>query len=808
MSKPYHSNFHWKYSADGHVIVHTDGYLSIMILWDGISFELDDESSRERAVGKLARFYGTIEPGVMVEAHHWRAYDNTQAVKYVEESHNLVRQQEVGSWVRELIGNHIGSQTMTNSVAFVLTKAVGTVRGASLFPAKAIKQYDKEAENFFNNVKKISDRMPGGRIANIQQYGEKVLESSYRDRARQGNLIGFDARFNLNEQWSPAKPEWDGRLLRVGNTYTFVGLMDLYPDEVSVGWYDMLAQTVGPEIHTVQIIKPTKTSAVIKKQEDKEDKESQGLQRKGRSQLRRKVLDLKLFNEYVADNGLAIVENTMVFHIHHPDKDYLNEFVDNFIERIEEQGGRLQSDKNISYLYFRVGMPGHGYCGRFLRPDSHEYVTAIAPIQVFDKGMGSPNMLRMTSQGEGVLLDYVPNAPNHGFTAAKSRSGKGVQKVVSIMENYPRGVDYYICEVGGSYRWVVKALGGKYLSIDPDVIVINPFPPYKDALIDGERISAKVVGPTIEALAFILTGGKNSFSEISNGNHIKSRAQQVMEIMYANPSENATTPSLIDYYAIASLKLDGSKEDLDMQCYQTICENLDSFMKTPSGKRFIESEDNLDLSGTLVAVDFKPLMACQDKDLATFFMTNVILRFGQQLFFSRNKAEFVIDELHELARINRPQVTTLCEQVARMGAKENSFLDLISQEPEDVKLNEAIVKQMNHRTLLYMSKDHEDVAQSFGIESNLVNLWKSYPDCATEGLPYRPGIKTIGEKAWDIHFTFPQEILDIADSNPDDLTLKEQIESEFEVEWDWAMLTRYRAEKELLKQSKEANYEN
>ena len=49
------------------------------------------------------------------------------------------------------------------------------------------------------------------------------------------------------------------------------------------------------------------------------------------------------------------------------------------------------------------------------------------------------------------------------------------------------------------------------------------------------------------------------------------------------------------------------------------------------------------------------------------------------------------------------------------------------------------------------------------------------PEAASSQMDYRQCIKMVGEDAFDLHMTFPQILLDLADSSPESLALKDRI---------------------------------
>ena len=150
----------------------------------------------------------------------------------------------------------------------------------------------------------------------------------------------------------------------------------------------------------------------------------------------------------------------------------------------------------------------------------------------------------MVWQYPTVLLQLQPlnQIVPHSFTVAITGGGKGVEKVAQIAETYPFGIDWYIAEIGGSYRWIVESFGGVYSKIDPSEHVVNPLPPYMAADRGAVfPLDAKLAGGTINALSFLLTDGKTDLPI-----HHSAAAQSALQMLYAISPDGKEAPTLAD----------------------------------------------------------------------------------------------------------------------------------------------------------------------------------------------------------------------------------------------------------------------
>ena len=259
---------------------------------------------------------------------------------------------------------------------------------------------------------------------------------------------------------------------------TKVLLVSMYPD-AEPGWFVGMASLAIP-FHVSQIVMPVDTKQSLRASERASDLAEGTLGKRGRSQHLKTMSDLAGFQSFVAENGLGIFKNSYIIHLHGT-REELDSNERAVTDWIESAGGQVRAADYMQLPYFRAGQPGQGYRCPVFRPDHTWLVANMAPVQVYRTGERNPESLRLGASGALIGFSTSTQIVPHSFTVAITGGGKGVEKVAQIAETFPFGIDWYIAEIGGSYRWIVESFGGVYSRIDPSETVVNPLPPYMAA---------------------------------------------------------------------------------------------------------------------------------------------------------------------------------------------------------------------------------------------------------------------------------------------------------------------------------------
>ena len=561
-------------------------------------------------------------------------------------------------------------------------------------------------------------------------------------------------------------PELKNDCLINQNLCTKVLFIYLYPDAYA-GWIEQLAQ-VNVAAHIVQILQPVDTLKAMSDSERSSNFAEGTASKKGADMQRRQMQDMNEFRSFVADNNLRIIKNAYIVHLHGEidEVDALSKSLTALINK----DGQVRANDYMQLPYFRVAQPGQGYLSPMLRPDHHIQCAYMSPVQVYAKGdTENPESLRLANNGQLIGINYTNQSLLHGLTTAKTGSGKDVEKILTLVETYGFGVDWYAAEIGGSYQWVIEALGGTYTKIDPRETVINPLPEYAMASIDADYpLDAILVAQTVQSLAFLLTDGNVRLNA-----HERSAAQSAMQLLYAVPAD-AKAPNLADYL-VSLEELDFDKKEVN-QAAKVMAANLHSFLDTSEGRIFTRP-DNLYLSDGISGVDLKEVDKASP-DLLKFYLVFISLRFNNLAFAHGRTTGILLNEMHKLVAAFPDVIGTLISELARMGRKDAAFVDIVTQGIKELDtIENEVLNSMQFKSLLYRPDEHIEIATRISLAPGALQKWQAYKN--PMGKNYRPGLRLVGDDCFDMFLTFPQTLLDLSGTDtsckPTDLEIKDQV---------------------------------
>ena len=756
------------------VLEHTDGAVSVAFTWSGYSTEL---KSSEHVSSLFLQYYKTLNQlpkhdDILIENHFLRTYDNSVCQSYVRYgTQHMTRYQEFGGAMRDAIASHISDMAMTNRIVTVVTMKQFLSPIAKLRAKATHQRIRKNAVRLHRIASDFAANLPGSRLLTYAELEQQIWAHYHRDLDRSSRLPGVNQRFRLSHRIA-SKPTWDDGFVRLGDTYTKVVLIVDYAD-AGINWFYELARQCGCEIHITQVLRPTDSGGVLAHSSTQTRKSLESASAIGGESERGKVDDHNDFRRYVADNDLAIFHNCFVIKMHHVDKELLTDLYRDFKNGLDPNMVVSDGEESIAMAFWRSSQIAQGHTMSYMRPDHTWQVAHMAPIICFDDGnRETPQMLRITSDATAVTFGFPRDGTNHTVTGAKTGGGKGVNTVAQISELFPLGFNFYISEVGASYKWVVEAFGGSYYHLDPNTTVVSPFPDYAlaDPKKEGYPLPADIVSPTIGALLPLLAHRNQPEMHV----HITSVAEQIMQAHYALTENPATkAPTLADYYRFAN-DCKGEFAGVQNKAAQTIVENLESFLSSTAGSNF-DRADTLNFDAGIVGVDFKPLMA--NEELAKFMLVFIALRYKQLAFANDTPTRIILDEQHEFNRIDAELIKTLAMQLTRMGRKEAGAYQGISQEILDMGLEPGILNQITHRELMYTQSGHAEIADVLKLNNTGLSRWRGYvdPESAGQSMNYRQCIRMVGDTTYDLQLRFPQILLDLAHSSPAALRMKEAI---------------------------------
>ena len=763
MARQYADLYSWSHPYGDYVVCHQDGASSVSLAWEGFDTEMSTPAETANKWTELYTLIGLLGLDYCPEFHFYRESDSSLADEYLEQNSKIIRGHTVANAVRVAIAAHLAPYGMSNRVVLVLTRV--PVKGFAFGAKRQLVKQGEAAEALLIAAKTLASKLPGGRIKTVDEYTHDIIQSFNRDAFLRGWNYQLDPRFLMSEQLLSVAPRLEGKHVRIGDQLCKVLLISMYPD-AQPGWFLGLA-TLPIPFHVSQIVMPVDTRQSLRASERASDVAEGTLGKRGRSQHMKSMSDLAGFQAYVTENNLGIYKNAYIIHLHGTAEE-LETNERSVIDWIEAAGGQVRSESWMQLPYFRAGQPGQGYrCPKF-RPDHTWLVANMAPVQVYRTGERNPESLRLGASGALIGFSTSTQVVPHSFTVAITGGGKGVEKVAQIAETYPFGIDWYIAEIGGSYRWIVEAFGGVYSKIDPSETVVNPLPPYmvadKNAALP---LDAKLAGGTVNALSFLLTDGKTDLPI-----HHAAAAQSALQLLYAVQPIGKEAPTLADLL----IELENSSKELESEpqrkAAQEMTQNLSSFLETTEGRIFARP-DNLVLSEGITGVDLKEVDRASPK-LLKFYLVFLALRFNHLAFARRNPARVLLDEMHKFVAIAPDVVGKLISELARMGRKDAAAIDLVTQGVAEIDIIEAeVLNSMPLRTLLFRSDGHDQIASRIAMPAGPLEIWKRYP--YPLNFDWRPAIKSVGQDYYNLHLTFPNILLDLSATSPTDLDLKDQI---------------------------------
>jgi hypothetical protein len=498
------------------------------------------------------------------------------------------------------------------------------------------------------------------------------------------------------------------------------------------------------------------------------DKESHEQARKGAKYRQRAIRDREQWTSFVTENNLEIFKNAYVIHLH-AEPEQLNEMSSRIGDWAYDNGGLVKDHSDLQAHFFRVAQPGHGGVSAFKREDHTWQVANMAPVVTFDRGTPGGESLRVTTSGQLAGFSILKHKVANGFTVAMMGAGKGVDKGTEVIETFPFGLDWYILEIGETYRWIVEGFGGNYTRIDPDHLAVNPLPEYGLADPQAENpLNMVLCSGTVNSMAFLLTDGQTHLSI-----HETAAAEMALQDLYRQEGEGAA-PKLPAY--LESMENCHYPTDEQRRAADGMASNLRSFLNSSIGNIFKE-DDNLTISDNICGVDLKLVKQVSPK-LLKFYLTFISLKYSQKAFFKSDKpARVLLDELHIFIEYAPKETGRLAKELTRMGRKDFASSDLVTQGLDELKtLDNEVVAGATLRSLLYRQENHEEIAKLLNIPASPLNRWKNYPP--TDKLNWRPGLRSVHNRYYDLYLTFPEIILDITSTKPVDMALKEQIQAE------------------------------
>lgn len=749
---------------DDKYILHCDGTITAIAEIAGYDIYMSDEQAAQRQLNMLRNFIDSLPIDASVEFHLQRRRDKEGARKYID--HPVRRMAQVLQPLREKYLEHIKDYLFVNRLFVVLQwhskrsfMALGTIFSVNSIEKELMRSLDNcTALNKYIN--QAHRGLPEFHLLDATA-AVRFLYAAAHYRACEAMP---DTDYLLRELLLPTGEARDG-FYQMNGIMVKPLLVYLYPEPNLRIVTDFIA-SLPLELDIAFYLRRRDYSSFLRKsgsEEMKQERQISGADVESEKRLE----DIAAWRRYVVHNNLQIFNN--VFYIKlYGTKEEIDQQANDLREQFAALGAVMESERLVDYAMI-YALPGNMYRSNFKRQDHTEMVLSLLPVIQFNQGNGYEEVVAATSFTL-TGFDYTNKTGGefyHSLTIAKTGSGKGVMNCARIIQLYGLGYDFYTIEIGNTYEFLFHLLGGNYVSIDPDASVVNPFPPCDEV---EEALKSSLVSPTIKSLARILTDGRTELNV-----HEIAVCEMTFKLIYQadflKKHGIKQAPNLAHFHLGMTILNERTLNDKQKYARDSVLKNVHSFLGTIIGERF-KTDDNLSLTGTIFGADFKKLK--DDPQLLVVYLTFLSLRYGQKALFNKTPSFIVIDELHEFMRVDRSTIRTLCVQIARMGRKERGYINLITQEVDDIaRLDPSLVNQMHITNLLYTETKHQQAREHFaGLNERAFATWSQYQQYYPG---YRAGLIGFGGQYTDAFLTYPTEFLALADTRGEMLLHKQKL---------------------------------
>ena len=759
---------HWTTAGD-HYIVHCDGSVSAIAELDGYDIYMSDDDAATKSLEALRHFIDCLPLEVSVEFHLQRRRD-THAVDSFKAC-PVKRMARVLTPLRQKYIEHIRDYLFVNRIYLVL-QWHGSKRFHNPVAAFSFARLERELRRIPHActqlqqfIEKSCSSLAGFSLLDVNQ----ALRFLYRSAHYRSCELLPDSSYLLRDILAPSGEARNGFYVMNG-VQLKPFLIYLYPEPDLRIVTDFMA-SLPIELDISLYLRRRDYSRFLRKSGGEEVRQERQLSSED-VESEKRLADIAAWRRHVVNNGLQIFNNVFYLKLFGKQEE-IEEQANDLLEQLAALGAVVESERLVDYAMIYT-LPANMYQSAFKRQDHTEMVLSLLPVVKFHQGNGYQEAIAATNF-TFTGFDYTNQTGGefyHSLTIAKTGSGKGVLNCARIIQLYGLGYDFYAIEIGNTYEFLFRLLGGNYVTIDPDSSVINPFPLCAEV---GSRPSSTLVAPTIKSLARILTDGRMEMS-VHETSVCEMTFKSIYQPAYLERHKIKEAPHLGHFYTAMALLDEKNLNDKQKYARDTILKNVQSFLATIIGERF-KAEDNLNLSGSLFAADFKRLK--DEPQLLVIYLTFLSLRYGQKALFRRTPTFIVIDELHEFMRADRDTIRTLCVQIARMGRKERGYINLITQEIDDIaQLDSSLVNQMFITNLLYTETRHQKASEHFAsLNERALTTWSNYQQYYSG---YRAGLIGFGGHYTDAFLTYPKEILALADTRGEMLERKKELMNRYE----------------------------
>ena len=455
--------------------LHTDGTISVIAEIAGYDIYMAAEEAAGAYLNGLRSLIDTAPFEVSLEFHIRRRRDKRNAAMFGNQP--LKRESVVLSSLRKTYMKHLADYFYLNRIFVVIQWHRNGTLGRNLLNLFVADGPDRALKEAIQNCTKLEEYCQKGlrgfsdlRFLNTEEGIRFLYESSHYHPCKKLPESGYMLRDILTPTG-----EKRGGLYRMNSVMIKPFLMYFYP-EPNVRLLTDLVACLPVELDIAFYLRRCDHAHFLRKSGGDEIRQERQIAQAD-VEAEKRLEDISAWRRYVVENGLQIFTNAFYCKLYGSEEE-IEEQAASLSEQLAVLGAVLESEHLTEHAIIYSLPTNIMYAGKFMRQDHTEMIMSLLPAVCFGQGTGHQEAFVGTNF-TFVGFDYTNKSGGefyHSLTIAKTGSGKGVMNCARILQLFGLGYDFYTIEIGNTYEFLFKMLGGDYVAIDPDTSVINPFP--------------------------------------------------------------------------------------------------------------------------------------------------------------------------------------------------------------------------------------------------------------------------------------------------------------------------------------------
>lgn len=314
----------------------------------------------------------------------------------------------------------------------------------------------------------------------------------------------------------------------------------------------------------------------------------------------------------------------------------------------ETQGFALQEESYLAKALFIASLPfGLYLTGANLKTLDRDFIVpaetagVLAPVQGDFKGSGRPVQVFIGRKGQIAGFDlFDPRLNNHNFlVSAESGAGKSFLLNNLCYQYYAAGAAIRIVDIGYSYEKNCKLLGGRFIDVGGEAIVLNPF----DVSANDAEDRDLGVEASADVLGIMATSAAGSRLNETQVNLLKAAARWVFRQGRQIQGVDAAREYLATYPKHAPEIEEAAANVLSDEAH-LLAFNLQPFCSEGDYGRFFNGRSSLDIKhDDFVVLELERLR--NYRQLFSVIVAQVLNAVTQDLYLSaRERERFILFE--------------------------------------------------------------------------------------------------------------------------------------------------------------------